>query len=146
MESFVKAKGSWSTYRKDSFAHIVFEVSYVDMCLHNVDCKEYLLICFSSTGLVVSVVVYFMLLSEEYKSIGKLLKYCSEFIPHFTITYAFGRFSYLVLLNNQCRLKGSYCDHSFKDLDMCCCKFLYYFSNFVILIAHRVWEKFNMLA
>jgi hypothetical protein len=131
-ESFVKTKGSWSKYSKDSFAHIVFAVSYVDVGFHNVDCKECLLIWFSFTGLLMSMVVYFMLLSEKYKSIGKLLKYCFQFIPHFTITYAFARFSYHVLLNNQCRLR-SFCNPFSANADVCCCKFLYYLRNFVML-------------
>jgi hypothetical protein len=100
---------------------------------HNVDCNECLLIYFSFTGLIMSMVVYFMLLSEEYKSMGKFLKYCFEFIPHFTVTYALTRFSYHVLLNNQCRLRRSYCDPPNKNLNVCCCKFLYYLRNFVIL-------------
>jgi hypothetical protein len=66
-----------------------------------------------------------MLLSEDYKSTGKVLKYCFEFIPHFTISYAFTRFSYLVLANNQCSLKKSYCHSISGATDLCCSKFLY---------------------
>jgi hypothetical protein len=89
---------------------------------------EYLLISFSATGLVMSLVVTFMLLSEDYKSTGKVLKYCFEFVPHFTITYAFTRFSYLVLSNNQCRLKKSYCNSISGAADLCCSKFPHYFN------------------
>ncbi|PNF40610.1 ATP-binding cassette sub-family A member 3 [Cryptotermes secundus] len=71
-------------------------------------------------GLIMFLVVYFMLLSEDYKSTGKVLKFFFEFIPHFTITYAFTRFSDRVLSNNQCRLKKSYCNSISSTLDICC--------------------------
>jgi hypothetical protein len=80
------------------------------------------------TGLIMSVVVYLMLLSEDYKFTGQALKYCFEFIPHFTITYAFTRFSYLVLSNNQCKLKKSFCNSIYGKEDLCCRKCLFYFS------------------
>ncbi|KDR09441.1 hypothetical protein L798_00662, partial [Zootermopsis nevadensis] len=71
-------------------------------------------------GSVMSPVVYSMILFESYKSTGKVLKYLFEFVPHFTITYAFGRFSYLVLTNNKCRLKKSDCNSISGSSDLCC--------------------------
>lgn len=96
----------------------------------NVGCiVKYLLIAVSSAGSVMSPVVYSMILFESYKSTGKVLKYFFEFVPHFTITYAFGRFSYLVLTNNKCRLKKSDCNSISGSSDLCCCKFLHYFID-----------------
>jgi len=75
-----------------------------------------------------SLVVDLTLFSVYYKSTGQALKYCFEFIPHFTITYAFSRFSHLVLLNNQCKLKKSYCNSINGKEDLCCRKCPFYFS------------------
>lgn len=71
-------------------------------------------------GLIMSIVVYAMMLSSTYKSTGKALKYTLEFIPHFTITYAFTRFSQQVLTNNKCRIKKTYCDSVLGQTDICC--------------------------
>ena len=84
--------------------------------------------CHFFTGFIMSVVINLTLFSVYYKSTGQALKYCFEFIPHFTMTYAFSRFSYLVLSNNQCKLKKSYCNSINGKKDLCCRKCLYYFS------------------
>jgi hypothetical protein len=76
-----------------------------------------------------SLVVSLTLFSEHYKSTGQALKYCFEFIPHFTITNAFTRFSSLVLSNNQCKLKKSYCNTINGKEDLCCRKCLYYLNH-----------------
>lgn len=70
-----------------------------------------------------------MLMSKVYKSTGEVLKYCFEFIPHYTITYAFMRFSFLVLSNNECKLRKPYCKGSFGEKDLCCRKFVCYSSH-----------------
>lgn len=65
-----------------------------------------------------SLVVYIMLQSSDYKSVGNGLKYVLQFIPHFSITFGFMRFSDQVMKNNRCKIKTIACPGN----DVCCCK------------------------
>lgn len=57
-----------------------------------------------------------MLQSKDYESAANGLKYVLQFIPHFSITFGFMRFSDLVLKNNRCKIEQISCPQN----DICC--------------------------
>lgn len=79
-------------------------------------------LCLLFSGMIMSLVVYIMLLDEDFKSAGNGLKYILQLIPHFSITFGFMRFSDLVLRNNICKIKTVTCPGN----DICCRKCVYY--------------------
>lgn len=74
--------------------------------------------CLFFIGMILSLVVYIMLQSEDYESAANGLKYVLQLIPHFSITFGFMRFSDLVLKNNRCKIETISCPQD----DICCGK------------------------
>lgn len=74
--------------------------------------------CLFFIGMILSLIVYIMLQSEDYESAANGLKYVLQLIPHFSITFGFMRFSDLVLENNRCKIETISCPQD----DICCGK------------------------
>ncbi|XP_069681460.1 phospholipid-transporting ATPase ABCA3-like [Periplaneta americana] len=69
-------------------------------------------------GMIFAIVVYAMLMAEDYENVGKGLKFIFEFIPHFCVTFAFMRFSDQVFRNNVCTIAKVDC--KLLGNDPCC--------------------------
>ncbi|PSN44315.1 hypothetical protein C0J52_09298 [Blattella germanica] len=68
-----------------------------------------------------TIVVYVMSLSKDYKPTANALKYIFELIPQFTITYGFLRYSGHVITNNECKFQKSLCNTAQSRLFNRCC-------------------------
>jgi hypothetical protein len=77
-----------------------------------------------------SLVVYIMLQASNFKSAGNGLKYVLQFIPHFSITFGFMRFSDQVMKNNRCKIQKIACPGN----DVCCRKFMNYLIHLLTSI------------
>jgi hypothetical protein len=83
-----------------------------------------------------SVIVYVMLLAEDFESAGNGLKYVLQLIPHFSITFGFMRFSDLVLKNNRCKIKTVSCPGD----DICCRKLVHYSIHLPVILNRMFTE------
>ncbi|KAJ9595471.1 hypothetical protein L9F63_013335, partial [Diploptera punctata] len=86
--------------------------AYFFSYVRNTTASSFALVLILNTliGLILSLVVYFMMFSDYYKPTAQILKSIFELIPHFTITYAFTRYSSQVLTNNYCKMQKSICN------------------------------------
>ena len=72
------------------------------------------------SGMILSLVVFFMHQSDSYKETAEGLKYFFEFFPSFSISFGLMRFANQAYNNNVCKVKNVEC--KFDKTNVCCSK------------------------
>jgi hypothetical protein len=95
----------------------------------------------SFVGMMMSFAVYFMLLLPDFESAGNGLKYFLQFVPHFSITFGFMRFSVQVVRNNRCKIQTVACPGN----DVCCRKFVNYLIRLLMSIEMLIVSHISFI-